>query len=119
MARSVKVSTAGPMEYPMDDLFLSLKKLQLGSSQEKRKHPRKDCSIKAHYTVKGRWHRGSIQNISDGGAYISSIRGEQFSPSEEMFLVARIRVLRHQLRGKIAWVGPHGMGVEFQTGERI
>jgi hypothetical protein len=34
-----------------------------------------------------------------------------------MFLVARIRVLRHQLRGKIAWVGPHGMGIEFKTTE--
>lgn len=69
--------------------------------------------------VQGRWHRGSIRNISDGGAYISSFRGEQFSPSEEIFLVARIRVLREQLRGKIAWVGPHGMGVEFQNTELI
>ena len=67
--------------------------------------------------VQGHWHRGSIQNTSDGGAYISSIRGKQLSPSEEIFLVAKIRVLREQLRGKIAWVGPHVMGVEFQTAE--
>ena len=103
------------MGHPMDDLLESFKKPPPGSLQERRKHNRKACSIKANYMVQGHWHRGSIQNISDGGAYISSIRGEQFSPSEEIFLVARIRVLREQLRGKIAWVGPHGMGVEFQT----
>ena len=32
-------------------------------------------------------------------------------------LVARIRVLREQLRGKIAWVGMYGMGVKFQIPE--
>jgi len=69
--------------------------------------------------VQGRWHRGSIQNISDGGAYISSIRGDKLSPGEEIFLVARIRVLLDQLRGKVAWVGPYGIGVEFKTAERI
>ena len=99
----------------MDDLLNSIKNPALGSRQERRKYNRKACSIKANYMVQGRWHRGSIQNISDGGAYISSIRGEQFSPSEEIFLFARIKVLRQELRGKIAWVGPHGMGVEFQT----
>ena len=113
----VKVGTAVLMEYPMDDLLESFKKPPLGSLQERRKHSRKGCSIKANYMVKGSWHRGSIQNVSDGGAYISSIRGEKFSPGEEIFLVARIRVLREQLRGKIAWVGRNGIGVEFQPTE--
>lgn len=67
--------------------------------------------------VKGRWHRGLIQNMGDGGAYILTGRGEQFSPGEEVFLVARIRVLRDQIRGKVAWRGPHGMGIEFRTKE--
>ena len=34
-------------------------------------------------------------------------------------LVARIKFLRDQIRGKIAWVGPHGIGVEFQTTECV
>jgi len=97
----------------MNDVFELIEKPHLGSLQEKRKHSRKACSIKANYMVKGRWHRGSIQNISVGGAYISSIRGEQFSSGEEVFLVAKIKVLREQVRGKIAWVGPYGMGIEF------
>jgi len=105
------------MRHPMDDLLESFKKPLLGSLQERRRHNRKVCSIEANYMTLGRWHKGSIKNISDGGAYITSIRGEQFSPNEKVFLVARIRVLREQLRGKIAWVGAHGIGVEFQTPE--
>ena len=64
------------MKQPMDDFFDLLKKNHLGSVQERRKWNRKPCSIEANYMVQGRWHRGSIQNISDGGAYISSIRDD-------------------------------------------
>jgi Tfp pilus assembly protein PilZ len=63
--------------------------------------------------------RWTIRNISDGGDYIRAFQARRFSPGENIFLIARIRVLREQLRGKIAWVGPHGMGVEFQTTELI
>ena len=69
--------------------------------------------------VRGRWHKGSVQNISEGGAYIGTFEGRTFSPGEAVFLVARIRFLREQLRGKIAWVGPHGIGVAFQTTEWV
>ena len=117
--RCEKVGTAVPMGYPMDDLLNSIKNPALGSQQERRKYNRKACSIKANYMVQGRCYKGSIQNISDGGVYISSVRGERFFHSEEIVLVARFRVLREQLRGKIAWVGPYGMGVEFQTTELI
>ena len=105
------------MGYPMDDILESFKKLQLGPSQEKRKHPRKDCSIKANYMVKGRWYKGSVQNISEGGTYIGTFEGRTLSPGEVIFLVARIRFLREQIRGKIAWVGRNGIGVEFQPTE--
>lgn len=99
----------------MNDVFELIKQPRLEALQERRKHNRKACSIKADYMVQGRWHRGSIQNISEGGAYIRRFDSRTFSPGEGIFLVAQIRVLREQLRGKIAWVGPHGMGVEFQT----
>jgi hypothetical protein len=99
----------------MDDLFESFDKPHLGSSQERRKHPRKACFIEANYMVQGRWYKGSLQNISEGGAYISSNTGERFFPGEEIFLVARITGLRDQLRGKILWTDLLGMGVEFQT----
>jgi hypothetical protein len=99
----------------MDDLLNSNKNLALASRQERRRHSREACSIRANYMVKGRWHRGSIQNISEGGAYIGTFEGRKFSPGDSIFLVARIKFLRDQFRGKIAWVGSYGMGIEFQT----
>jgi hypothetical protein len=102
---------------PMDRHLKSKKNPSLSSSQERRKHPREARSIKANYLVKGHWHKGSIQNISEGGAYIGTSAGRTFSPGEGIFMVAKITFLREQVRGKIAWVGPYGMGVEFQRTE--
>jgi hypothetical protein len=107
------------MGHPINELLNSNKKPSPASPQERRKHPREARSIKANYMVKGRWHKGSIQNISEGGAYIGTFEGRTFTPGEGIFLVARIRFLREQLRGKIAWVGPHGIGVEFQIAECV
>lgn len=99
----------------MNDVFKVTEKPGMEPFQERRKSKREDCCIKANYMVKARWHQGSIQDISEGGAYIRSFQSRTFSPGENIFLVARIRLLREQVRGKIAWVGPHGMGVEFTT----
>jgi hypothetical protein len=103
----------------MDQPLNSNKPPSLVTPQERRKHPRKTCAIEGNFRAQGSWHRGSIQNISRGGAYIRTFQGRALSPGEDIFLIAPIRVLREQLRGKIAWVGPYGMGVEFQTTERI
>jgi len=103
----------------MDQLLNSNKNPSLVSQQERRKHPREARSAKANYMVKGRWHKGSIQNISEGGAYIRAFQHRAFSPGESIFVIAKMKVLREQLRGKIAWVGPHGMGIEFQTTEPV
>jgi len=54
----------------MNDVFKLDEKPHLEALQERRKTSRKDCSIKAHHMVKGHWHKGSIQNISESGAYI-------------------------------------------------
>jgi hypothetical protein len=97
----------------MHDAFEFIEKPPRETSHERRKNNRRVCSIEANYIVQGRWHRGFIQNISQGGAYIRTFEDKTFSPGEGIFLVARIRVLREQLRGKIAWAGPFGIGVEF------
>jgi hypothetical protein len=104
---------------PMDRHLKSKKKSSLSSAQERRNHLREARSIKANYLVKGHWHKGSIQNISEGGAYMGTSEGRTFSPGDGIFMVAKITFLREQVRGKIAWVGPQGIGVEFQTAERI
>ena len=103
----------------MDRHLVSKKNPSQSSSQERRKHIREARSIKANYLVKGHWHKGSIQNISEGGAYIGTSEGRTFSPGEGIFMVAKITFVREQVWGKIAWVGPHGMGVEFQPTECV
>jgi hypothetical protein len=100
----------------METIVESFRNLPHDPTQERRKHPRNDCFIEAYCMVQGCGYKGSIQNVSEGGAYIS-MRGEKFFPGDEIFLVARIRLLRDQLRGRIIWVGSNGMGVEFQMPE--
>ena len=69
--------------------------------------------------VGSHWYRGLIKDISAGGAYVEAMQSRMFSPGEDILLVAKIRVLREQLRGKIAWVGLHGMGVKFLQTEIV
>jgi len=101
----------------MHDAFDFIEKPPQGAFRKRRKNNRMACRIKANYMVKGRWHKGSIQNISEGGAYILTFEDKTSVSGEGIFLVAHGRVLLEQLRGKIAWVGPYGVGVVFQAAE--
>jgi hypothetical protein len=101
----------------MLNLFRSLRTSSLRSTQERREHPRHSCVIKVYYLVRGAWYRGSIQNISEGGVYIRSIREGQFSEGEAILMLVEIRVLRDQIKGRIIRVGSHGIAVAFQTSE--
>ena len=73
--------------------------------------------MEAYYMVQGHWYKGSIEDISKGGAYIRSIQNGKVSPGEEIFLIFQLRVLRDQVRGKVIRVGSHGMGVKFEASE--
>jgi Tfp pilus assembly protein PilZ len=97
----------------MDYLFNSCDNSTPTPRQERRKRARKVCAIEGNFKAQGRWHKGFILNISQGGAYIRTFQCGKFSPEEDIFLVARITFLREQLRGKIVWVAPYGIGVEF------
>lgn len=101
----------------MENLNESAEKLHLRSTAERRKHLRNACLIEAYCMVQGCGYKGTIQNISEGGAYLQSAKDGKLLPGEAIFLVPRSRVLSDQLRGKIAWVGSDGMGVEFQISE--
>jgi hypothetical protein len=100
LALAMSLSILGLRGDPMENFNESFKKLHLRSTQKKRKHLRNACLIEAYYM-----------------AYIRSVKDEMLLPGEEIFLVPRSSVLRDQLKGKIAWVGSSGMGVEFQISE--
>ena len=85
--------------------------------QERRLHPRHGSFVRVDYLVLGSWYRGSIQNISEGGAYIRSIREGQFFEGQPILIGVELRVLRDQIRGKIIRAGSDGFGVAFNTSE--
>jgi len=86
-------------------------------SHDRRRNLRKRCFIEVDYSVRSHRYKGSIQDISEGGAYVRSNSARRFLSGEDIFLIIPLRVLGDQLKGKIAWVRPHGMGVEFQIPE--
>jgi hypothetical protein len=101
----------------MNDLYKLLERLHIGPKKDRRLHPRETCFIETGCMVQNRWYRGFIKNISAGGVYVQAMESRIFSPGEDILLVAKIRVLREQLRGKIVWVGLYGMGVKLQLPE--
>lgn len=101
----------------MLNIFKSLRGQQHKSMQERRQHPRHACRIKAFCLVEGSWYRGSIQNISEGGAYVRSVQAGKFSKGEAILMIVDLRVLRDQIRGEIIRAGSHGIAVAFQTSE--
>jgi hypothetical protein len=101
----------------MEHLYKLLEKLHIGSRKERRLHPREACSIETGYMIQNRWYRGHILDIGPGGVYVEAMQSRVFSPGMDILLVAKIQVLREQLKGRIAWVGMYGMGVKFQLPE--
>jgi len=101
----------------MENFFKSFKKLRLKARGERRKFPRYAVFIKAHYMVQGYWYKGSIRNISEGGAYVLSDQERKVFPGEDILLVVELRVLLDQIKGKIIWRGSHGIALAFHTSE--
>ena len=71
--------------------------------------------MELEYMVRNRCYKGSIQDISEGGAYIRSRK--RHSPGEDILLSFPLRILGDEIKGKIIWVRTHGMGVQFQIPE--
>jgi Tfp pilus assembly protein PilZ len=67
--------------------------------------------------VQGFWYKGSIWDISEGGAYILSSQGRNFLSGDDILLIVKLRVLRNQIKGKIIWMRSSGIGVAFDRSE--
>ena len=63
------------------------------------------------YVIEDRVYRDFIRNISDGGAFIDT-RGA-FFVGQEVSLALPFPVSLKRITGKVAWVGPQGVGVNF------
>jgi Tfp pilus assembly protein PilZ len=103
---------------PSDPAMFS-EKLAVPPVQDKRQYFRKRCFIEVDYTIRGYCYKGSIQNISEGGAYVRSNTARRFLWGEHVALIIPLRILGDQIKGKIAWVRPHGMGIMFEKSSAV
>ena len=94
-------------------LLSSLKEL---NKEERRRHPRKPCSIPV--TV-GTFHVSTehIHNISVGGVFIETSAPFPFSPGDQVTLTFGIPNQKRPviIAGKVVWISTVGVGVEFTT----
>jgi len=106
------------MERPVEDsrlpseLIRSIRRLNLLRT-EKRRYPRRNCFIKAKYVVLGRSYNDVVSNISQGGACVRAQR--PFFPGDEISADFRLLGIRAHVKGRIAWVGPRSIGIEFRS----
>lgn len=83
--------------------------------ENRRRHPRRPCTIPVDYAVDDHPLKGLIQNISGGGALLSSggghfLIGQEISMS--FLLPPSSKHVKSQ--GKIAWSGRKSVGVRFK-----
>lgn len=80
-----------------------------------RRHPRIRCSIITEYRALNQVHKGTIKNISLGGAYIEN--SHQFPLNLEInqsFLYPNFEIPIY-FKSQIIWSGTNGFGVHFMV----
>ena len=98
----------------IDDQRMLARILNNWDNRDQRKQPRTPCSIITEYTVDSQSHKGTMKNISPGGAYIEN---RPLFPAEQeisqSFFVPNFEIpIRSE--SKIIWVGKNGFGVQFK-----
>jgi len=98
----------------LDDQRMLARILNNWDDRDQRKQPRTPCSIITEYTFANRLHKGTMENISPGGAYIAN--RPLFPVSEEISQSFFIPNFEIPIRSKseIIWVGSKGFGVQFK-----
>lgn len=100
-----------PPESEPPETTLSLE----GTEPSMRENPRKSCLINADYRVQGSNFRSYILDISIGGVFIET--NERVPVGETIILNFTLPSLSQpfSMSGKIAWSGPQGFGVKFDS----
>jgi len=98
----------------IDDQRMLARILDNWDDRDQRKQPRTECSIITEYTVDNQLHKGTMKNISPGGAYIEN--QPLFPVSQEISQSFFIPNFEIPIRSKsqIVWVGSNGFGVQFK-----
>lgn len=96
----------------LSELIRSIRRLNRLRT-DKRRYPRKACFIEVDYVVRGRSYNDIVNNISQGGACVRTQR--PFFPGDEISLDFSLLGLRTHIEGRIAWVDPRSIGIEFRS----
>lgn len=98
----------------LDDQRMLARILNNWETRDQRKLPRTPCSIITEYSVDSHFNKGTMKNISPGGAYIEN--QPLFPVDQEIsqsFFVPNFEIpIRSE--SKIIWVGKKGFGVQFK-----
>jgi len=94
------------------ELIRSIRRMNLLRT-EKRRYPRRNCFIKVNYVVLGRSYNDVVSNISQGGACVRAQR--PFFPGDGISADFCLLGLRAHVEGRIAWVSPRSIGIEFRS----
>jgi Tfp pilus assembly protein PilZ len=84
---------------------------------EKRKYPRKSCSINVRYAAYlDTNHIAMMKDISQGGAFINT--NSFLDIGQDILLKIQLPGLSKPMGvlGEVVWHHPHGMGVKFKMG---
>ncbi len=93
------------------------------TAQDKREFVRSPVDIPVEFIVRGRLYQGQIKNINKGGwITIGDVnKGGVFVETEMSFSIGQNVSMTYQSLfgernriGKIVWISPHGIGVEFK-----
>ncbi len=86
---------------------------------DRRKHPRKPCSITVDYSTQGDGFEGLVKDMSTGGMFILSIETDMvLSVGQEIVVNFPTLPNKHEpieLYGEVAWTMPEGIGVKFKA----
>jgi hypothetical protein len=98
----------------IDDQRMLARILNNWDDRDQRKQPRTPCSIITEYTDDNRMHKGTMINISPGGAYIAN--QPLFPVNREIsqsFFIPNFEIPIRS-RSKVIWIGSDGFGVQFK-----
>jgi len=88
------------------------------SPEEKRRHPRKPCSIVVDYASRDRAFRDYIRDISSGGVFIET--SKEFSIGDEIMMTFSISSKQKPFKftGQVVRITKKGIGVKFKKNLR-
>ena len=98
----------------IDDQRMLARILNNWDDRDQRIQPRTPCSIITEYTDDNRMHKGTMINISPGGAYIEN--QPLFPVNREIsqsFFIPNFEIPIRS-RSKVIWIGSDGFGVQFK-----